>query len=64
MRASGRSGRTCSAHVEHRPDDAVSARGRISAEVMEAYTNRSAGDGAAAKPGLPKVTDPFMVSFT
>jgi len=42
----------------------VSARGRISAEVMEAYTNRGAGDGAAAKPGLPKVTDPFMVSFT
>jgi hypothetical protein len=42
----------------------VSARGRISTEVMEAYTNRGAGDGAAAKPGLPKVTDPFMVSFT
>ena len=42
----------------------VSARGRISAEVMEAYTNRGAGDGAAAKPGLPKVADPFMVSFT
>ena len=42
----------------------VSARGRISAEVMEAYPNRGAGDGAAAKPGLPKVTDPFMVSFT
>ena len=42
----------------------VSARGRISAEVMEAYTNRGAGDGAAEKPGLPKVTDPFMVSFT
>ena len=41
----------------------VSARGRISAEVMEAYTNRGAGDGAAGKPGLPKVTDPFMVSF-
>ena len=42
----------------------VSARGRISAEVMQAYTNRGVGDGAAAKPGLPKVTDPFMVSFT
>jgi hypothetical protein len=42
----------------------VSARGRISGEVMEAYTNRGAGDGAAAKPGLPKVTDPFMVRFT
>ena len=42
----------------------VSARGRISAEVMEAYTNRGAGGGAAEKPGLPKVTDPFMVSFT
>ena len=42
----------------------VSARGRISGEVMEAYTNRGAGDGAAAKPGLPKVTDPFTVSFT
>jgi nucleoid-associated protein Lsr2 len=42
----------------------VSARGRISAEFMEAYTNRGAGGGAAAKPGLPKVTDPFMVSFT
>ena len=42
----------------------VSARGRLSAEVMEAYTNRGAGDGAAAKPGLPKVADPFTVSFT
>ena len=42
----------------------VSARGRISAEVMEAYTNRGVGDSAAEKPGLPKVTDPFMVSFT
>ena len=43
----------------------VSARGRISAEVMEeGYTNRADGDGAAEKPGLPKVTDPFRVSFT
>jgi len=42
----------------------VSARGRISAEVMQAYVNRGAGGGAAPKPGLPKVTDPFMVSFT
>ena len=42
----------------------VAARGRISAEVVEAYTNRGAGDGAAEKPGLPKVTDPFTVSFT
>ena len=42
----------------------VSARGRISAEFMQAYTNRGAGDGAAAKPGLPKVANPFMVSFT
>ena len=42
----------------------VSARGRISAEFMEAYTNRNAGGGAAEKPGLPKVTDPFTVSFT
>ena len=42
----------------------VSARGRISGEVLEAYTNPGAGGGAAAKAGLPKVTDPFMVSFT
>ena len=42
----------------------VSARGRISGAVLEAFTNRGAGGGAAAKPGLPKVTDPFMVSFT
>ena len=41
----------------------VSARGRISAEVMEAYKNRGAGDGAADNPGLPKVADPFKVSF-
>jgi len=42
----------------------VSARGRISAEVMQAYTNRGDGHGAVEKPGLPKVADPFMVSFT
>ena len=42
----------------------VSGRGRLSAEVMEAYTNRGAGGGAATKPALPKVTDPFTVSFT
>ena len=42
----------------------VSARGRISAEVMEAYKNRDAGDGAADNPGLPKVADPFKVSFS
>ena len=42
----------------------VSARGRISAEVMEAYTNRGAGGDAGAKRGLPKVADPFRVSFT
>ena len=42
----------------------VSARGRISAEVMEAYTNWGVGGGAAEKHGLPKVADPFMVSFT
>jgi hypothetical protein len=41
----------------------VSARGRISAEVMEAYKNRGAGAGAADNPGLPKVADPFTVSF-
>jgi hypothetical protein len=41
----------------------VSARGRISAEVMEAYKNRGVGDGAADSPGLPKVADPFKVSF-
>jgi hypothetical protein len=42
----------------------VSTRGRISAEVIEANTNWGAGDGAAEQPGLPKVTDPFTVSFT
>ena len=42
----------------------VSARGRLSGEVMEAYTNRGAGGGPATKPGLPKVTDPFTVRFT
>jgi len=45
----------------------VAARGRISAEVLQAYENRGAGtaaaDEAAKKPGLPKVTDPFKVSF-
>jgi len=42
---------------------AVSARGRISAEVMEAYKNQGAGDGVPEKPALPKIADPFKVSF-
>ena len=45
----------------------VAARGRISAEVLQAYESRGTGagaaDDAAKKPGLPKVTDPFKVSF-
>ena len=40
----------------------VSARGRISAEVMEAYRNRGTGDGTVEKPGRPKIADPFQVS--
>jgi hypothetical protein len=43
----------------------VSARGRISAEVMDAYKNRStdSSDSTTEKRGLPKVADPFKVSF-
>jgi hypothetical protein len=45
---------------------AVSARGRISAEVLQAYENRASApvDISATtgkKPGLPKVADPFTV---
>jgi hypothetical protein len=40
----------------------VSARGRISAEVMEAYRNRGTGDGTAEKLGRPKIADPFQVN--
>jgi DNA-binding LacI/PurR family transcriptional regulator len=41
----------------------VSTRGRISAEVREAYKNRGASDGASEKAALPKIADPFKVSF-
>jgi hypothetical protein len=40
----------------------VSARGRISAEAMQAYKNRDAGGSATTKPDLPKIGDPFTVT--
>jgi hypothetical protein len=30
---------------------------------MEAYKNQGAGDGVPEKPALPKIADPFKVSF-
>jgi hypothetical protein len=42
----------------------ISARGRISAHVIKAYENRSAGHGVAEKPARPKIADPFKVSFS
>ena len=42
----------------------VWAGGLFWAVLSLAYPTRGAGAGAAAKPGLPKVADPFTVSFT
>jgi hypothetical protein len=47
----------------------VSARGRISSQIMDAYQNRDADkngdarDAEVKKPARPVITDPFKVSF-